>query len=82
MATFVGIKGCLYEKTDCLRGDCLLPFSHACRGAKCAADEVVELYVTHENAGDSAALFALKGFQRVSLAAGDSMRVKFVLTPE
>jgi len=43
---------------------------------------VVELYVTHENAGDSAALFALKGFQRVSLAAGDSMRVKFVLTPE
>jgi len=49
---------------------------------KYASDEVVELYVTHENAGDSAALFALKGFQRVSLAAGDSMRVRFVLTPE
>jgi beta-glucosidase len=45
-------------------------------------DEVVELYLTHENAGDSAALFALKGFQRVSLAAGDSLRVHFVLTPE
>jgi beta-glucosidase len=49
---------------------------------KYVSDEVVELYVTHENAGDSAALFALKGFQRVSLAAGDSMRVRFVLTPE
>jgi beta-glucosidase len=47
-----------------------------------ACDEVVELYLTHENAGDSAALFALKGFQRVSLAAGDSTRVQFTLTPE
>ncbi len=46
-----------------------------------AAEEVVELYLTHENAGDSAALFALKGFQRVSLAAGDSVRVRFVLGP-
>ena len=49
---------------------------------KYTSDEVLQLYVTHENAGDSAALFALKGFQRVSLAAGDSMRVRFVLTPE
>jgi beta-glucosidase len=46
-----------------------------------AADEVVELYLTHENAGDSAALFALKGFQRVTLAAGDSIRVRFALGP-
>jgi beta-glucosidase len=49
---------------------------------KYTSDEVVELYLTHENAGDSAALFALKGFQRVSLAPGDSARVRFVLTPE
>jgi beta-glucosidase len=49
---------------------------------KYASDEVVELYLTHENAGDSAAFFALKGFQRVSLAAGDSIRVHFILTPE
>ncbi len=46
------------------------------------SDEVLELYLTHENAGDSAALFALKGFQRVSLAPGDSIRVHFVLTPD
>ena len=49
---------------------------------KFTSDEVAELYLTHENAGDSAALFALKGFQRVSLAPGDSIRVHFVLTPE
>jgi beta-glucosidase len=49
---------------------------------KFASDEVAELYLTHENAGDSAALFALKGFERVSLAPGDSIRVRFVLTPE
>lgn len=47
-----------------------------------ASDEVAELYLTHENRNDSTALFALKGFQRVSLAPGDSMRVHFVLTPE
>jgi beta-glucosidase len=46
------------------------------------SDEVVELYITHENAGDSAALFALKGFRRVSLAPGDSVRLSFVLTPD
>src|SRR5579863_4235892 len=49
---------------------------------KYVSDEVAELYLTHENAGDSAALFALKGFQRVSLAPGDSIRVHFTLTPE
>ena len=31
---------------------------------------------------EDAPLFALKGFQRVSLAAGASTRVSFVLTPE
>jgi beta-glucosidase len=46
------------------------------------ADAVAELYLTHENAGDSAALFALEGFQRVSLAPGDSTRVRFTLKPE
>ncbi len=49
---------------------------------KMAADEVVQLYLTHENSGESAPLFALKGFQRVSLAAGASIRVQFTLTPE
>ena len=47
-----------------------------------ASDEVAELYVTHENQGEDAPLFALKGFQRVSLAPGASMRLNFTLTPE
>ena len=47
-----------------------------------ASDEVAELYVTHENQGEDAPLFALKGFQRVSLAPGASRQLNFVLTPE
>jgi len=49
---------------------------------KMASDEVAELYLTHEGANDSEPLFALKGFQRVSLAPGASKRLRFVLTPE
>jgi len=49
---------------------------------KMASDEVAELYLTHEGANDSEPLFALKGFQRVSLAPGASKRLSFVLTPE
>ncbi len=49
---------------------------------KMASDEVAQLYVTHENQGEGAPLFALKGFQRVSLAPGASTRLSFTLTPE
>jgi beta-glucosidase len=49
---------------------------------KMRSDEVAQLYLTHENVGDDAPLFALKGFQRVSLAAGASTRLRFVLGPE
>src|SRR5262249_49950658 len=49
---------------------------------KMASDEVAELYLTHEGANDSEPLFALKGFQRVSLAPGASTKLSFVLTPE
>ena len=46
------------------------------------SDEVAQLYVTHENQGEDVPLFALKGFQRVSLAPGASTRLSFTLTPE
>lgn len=49
---------------------------------KMASDEVAELYLTHEGANDSGPLFALKGFQRVSLAPGASAKLSFVLGPE
>jgi beta-glucosidase len=49
---------------------------------KMASDEVAELYLTHEGANDSEPLFALKGFQRVSLAPGASQKLSFVLSPE
>src|SRR5262249_37962166 len=49
---------------------------------KVASDEVAQLYLTRENGGEGTPLFALKGFQRVSLAPGASTRVHFTLTPE
>jgi beta-glucosidase len=64
------------------RGETITAAVTVTNTGKYASDEVAELYLTHENAGDSAALFALKGFKRVSLAPGDSIRVRFVLTPE
>jgi beta-glucosidase len=75
-------SGLTFSKKKIHRGESVTAEVTLTNTGKYASDEVVELYVTHENAGDSAALFALKGFQRVSLAAGDSMRVMLVLTPE
>ena len=45
-------------------------------------DEVVQLYLTHPHPGMVAPLYALKGFKRIHLAAGQSERVRFRLTPE
>jgi beta-glucosidase len=77
-----GYSGLTLSKKKIRRGENVTAEVTLTNTGKYTSDEVVQLYVTHENAGDSAALFALKGFQRVSLAAGDSMRVRFVLTPE
>lgn len=47
-----------------------------------AADEVVQLYLTHPpRAGAQTPLFALKNFRRVTLQPGGSTRVKFTLKP-
>ncbi len=43
-------------------------------------EEVVQLYVTHET-DQQAPLFALKGFKRIKLKAGESKNVKFHLSP-
>ena len=43
-------------------------------------EEVVQLYVTHET-DQRAPLFALKGFERIKLKAGESKTVKFHLSP-
>jgi beta-glucosidase len=65
------------KKNDNLKVDVTLTNT-----GKTASDEVVQLYLTHENGGDDTPLFSLKGFQRVSLAAGASTQVSFLLTPE
>jgi beta-glucosidase len=46
-----------------------------------AADEVVQLYVTHRNASAPAPLRALKAFRRVSLEPGERQTVRFTLSP-
>ncbi|HET6722895.1 MAG TPA: glycoside hydrolase family 3 C-terminal domain-containing protein [Chitinophagaceae bacterium] len=44
-------------------------------------EEVVQLYITHQGVQGKAPLKALKGFQRISLKAGESKAVSFTLTP-
>jgi beta-glucosidase len=48
---------------------------------KMAADEVVQLYITVPQTGDSPQ-FSLKGFKRINLKPGESATVDFPLTPE
>ncbi len=45
-------------------------------------EEVVQLYVSHQQVNGRAPLKALKGFQRITLKAGESRTVRFVLTRE
>ena len=49
---------------------------------KLAGDEVAQLYLINNNKTIKTSLKSLKGFQRVSLKAGESKLVKFTLKPE
>jgi beta-glucosidase len=48
---------------------------------KVTGDEVIQLYITHEGIS-YAPLHALKGFQRITLAPGQTKKINFALTPE
>ena len=48
---------------------------------KYAADEVVQLYLTHKGSGLPVPLYSLKGFHRIHLAPGEHRVVRFHLTP-
>jgi beta-glucosidase len=45
-------------------------------------DEVVQLYLTHQNALQDAPRYSLKAFKRINLDAGKSQTIQFRLTPE
>jgi beta-glucosidase len=45
-------------------------------------EEVVQLYVAHQNKNIKTPIRALKGFKRIFLKAGESKVVDFTLTPE
>jgi len=49
---------------------------------KTDGEEVVQLYVSHENKKLHAPIRALKGFKRIALKAGESKMVEFNLTPD
>ena len=49
---------------------------------KHAGEEVAELYLTTEASPIAAPLYALKGFKRLSLAAGASQKLRFTITPD
>jgi beta-glucosidase len=49
---------------------------------KVAGDEVVQLYLTNSPGDENIPLYSLKGFKRISLAAGASQKVKFTITPD
>ena len=50
--------------------------------SKKAGEEVVQVYVSHQNAAFKAPLYSLKSFKRVQLKAGETSKVAFELTPE
>jgi len=47
-----------------------------------AGDEVVQLYLTDEKASTPRPLRQLEAFERVTLKAGESRKVKFTLKPD
>ena len=49
---------------------------------KLDGEEVVQLYISHQGVQGKVPLRALKGFQRISLKAGESKKISFTLTPE
>jgi beta-glucosidase len=49
---------------------------------KVVSDEVVQLYLTHQNGGPDVPRYSLKGFKRINLSPGASEKVKFTITPE
>jgi beta-glucosidase len=49
---------------------------------KRAGDEVVQLYIHHLDASVTQPVMALKGFQRVTLAPGETRKISFTLGPK
>ena len=49
---------------------------------KVFGEEVVQLYVINQDASIKAPLKTLKGFERISLKAGESKTITFTLSPE
>jgi beta-glucosidase len=67
---------------SCNVGDTLKVAVKVQNTGKLAGDEVVELYVSNLNSSVPVPIFALKGFNRIHLNAGESKTVTFTVAPD
>lgn len=63
-------------------GQSLLLTARVTNNGKKDGDEVVQLYVSHNNKKYKAPIRALKGFERIFLKSGESKTITFTLKPE
>ena len=64
------------------KGKSITVSARVTNSGKLNGEEVVQLYIRHNGYNGKAPLKALKGFQRISLKAGESRMISFTLTPE
>jgi len=70
------------SKTKIKKNETINAEATVTNSGKVASDEVVQLYLTHLPGGENIPLYSLKGFKRITLAAGTSQKVKFTITPD
>ena len=81
--SYTGFKyDMLKVPTTALAGKNVTVTARVTNTGKLSGEEVVQLYISHQGMQRKAPLKALKGFQRISLKAGESKTVLFTLTPE
>lgn len=70
------------SKTTIKKGESINAEVTITNSGKVKGDEVVQLYLTHLPGGENIPLYSLQGFKRISLAAGASQKVNFIISPE
>lgn len=72
----------IISKENVKKGENLVVEVEVTNRSKREGDEVVQLYVSHQDVIYKAPLFALKGFERIHLDSGQTKAISFELTPE
>lgn len=72
----------IISKENVKKGENLVVEVEVTNRSKREGNEVVQLYVSHQDVIYKAPLFALKGFERIHLDSGQTKAISFELTPE